>query len=59
MHPLSAYENHPEYTAQVGLEVINAARAYIYDVSGKDVFIGFTDRVLMKLMMNFRLEKLS
>ena len=43
VHPLSAYENHPEYTAQVGLEVINAARAYIYDVSGKDVVNGFTD----------------
>ena len=43
VHPLSAYENHPEYIAQVGLEVINAARAYVYDVSGKDVVIGFTD----------------
>lgn len=43
VHPLSAYENHPEYTAQVGLEVINAARAYIYDVSEKDVVNGFTD----------------
>lgn len=43
VHPLSAYQNHPEYTGQVGLDVINAARAYVYGVSGEDVVIGFTD----------------